>query len=330
MKRKQYYLYMLAVLWLALILDSRTAQIGASEGIQLCMQAAIPSLFPFFFISNFTIGALQSSISGFAKLDSFLPISYEVLIPSILGGYPMGSSTIAQLYRDNQLSKSESEKLLSLNLPGPAFLFGLVSKSFTKIRTVWLLWIIILVSWMLTSFPQKAAAIHLHVQEKHISINESISFALQAMGKVCSWIIIFRIMLEYLKKWLFPNIPLILQVIITGVLEITNGCLGLNAIDNESLRFILCAGLLSFGGICVTMQTAAVTTPLSLKPYLKSKILQSLWAILISAAVFYPCFRTMFFVFFASILLFRLDFFQFLRYNIRKTKEVPPCCFVKK
>ena len=36
---------------LALILDGRTALQGASEGLALCMQAVIPSLCPFLFLS---------------------------------------------------------------------------------------------------------------------------------------------------------------------------------------------------------------------------------------------------------------------------------------
>lgn len=330
MRRKRCYLCILAAIWLGLILDSKTAQLGASEGIKLCIHAAIPSLFPFFFISNLTVAALQPPTDGLKKSKAFFPIPNEIMIPAVLGGYPMGSSMIAQLYRDKQLSKSEAEKLLYNNQPGPAFLFGLVSHSFTEISTVFLLWVIVLVSWLLTAVTQKTKPVHLPVSKKSVTLNDAISSALQAMGKVCSWIVIFRIVLEYLKKWAFPHIPVLVQIIVTGILEITNGCISLNGIPAENLRFIICAGILSFGGICVTMQTASVAASLSMKPYLKAKLLQTVWAVFISAAVFYPVCRFLLIPLLTAILIFRVDFSQGFRYNIKNQKEVTPCCFAKK
>ena len=44
-----------------LILDSRTALIGAQEGIVLCLQTVIPSLFPFFMLSNLLTGSLMGA-----------------------------------------------------------------------------------------------------------------------------------------------------------------------------------------------------------------------------------------------------------------------------
>ena len=43
---------------LLLILDGKTAISGASEGLQLCIRSVIPSLFPFFVLSNLLTGTL--------------------------------------------------------------------------------------------------------------------------------------------------------------------------------------------------------------------------------------------------------------------------------
>ena len=46
---------------LILVLDSKTALLGAQKGIELCIYTVIPSLFPFFVISILLTGALSGS-----------------------------------------------------------------------------------------------------------------------------------------------------------------------------------------------------------------------------------------------------------------------------
>ena len=63
------------------------------------------------------------------------------------------------------------------------------------------------------------------------------------------------------------------------------------ALPQEWQRFVICAGLFSFGGICVTMQTASVTSGLHIKYYLKGKLLQtciSLTFALLLCPILYP------------------------------------------
>lgn len=327
MKKSSYAPWLLAAVWLAFILDARTAQLGAAEGIKLCIQAAIPSLFPFFFLSNLTLCALSGE--NF-RLLSKLPIPKGILLPAFLGGYPMGSSAAAALYRDKKLTKAQAEKLLFYNQPGPAFLFGLVSKAFPKVRTVLMLWSIILFSTVLTAVIIHPAPVPDIPAKSRISLQSAMQSSLQAMGKVCGWILLFRVLIEYLKKWVYPYFPTLVQIILTGVLELTNGCLSLTAVENEAIRFILCAGMLSFGGVCVTMQTVSVSSPLSIRPYLKAKLLQTVLAVLLSCAVFYSFFRLPIIILCTAIFLLRVDFFGHSRYNKAMKKEVTPCCFAKK
>lgn len=327
MKKSSYVPWLLAALWLAFILDARTAQLGAAEGIKLCVQAAIPSLFPFFFLSNLTLSAFSGDDF---RLLSNSPIPKSILLPAILGGYPMGSSAVAALYQDKRLTKSQAEKLLIFNQPGPAFVFGIVSRAFPKVQTVFMLWGIILFSAMLTAAIIHPSPVPDTPAKSQISLQSAIQSSLQGMGKVCSWILLFRIIIEYLKKWAYPHCPILVQIILTGSLELTNGCLCLKLVKNESIRFILCAGMLAFGGICVTMQTASVSSPLSIRLYCEAKILQTFLAVMLSCAVFYSSFRLPIIILCSGIFLLRVDFFKHSRYNKPNKKEVTPCCFVKK
>jgi hypothetical protein len=60
-----------------------------------------------------------------------------------------------------------------------------------------------------------------------------------------------------------------------GILELTNGCIHLGTLEDPELRFAVCAVLLSFGGLCVTMQTVSVTGKLGSGLYFPGKILQT-------------------------------------------------------
>ena len=51
------------------------------------------------------------------------------------------------------------------------------------------------------------------------------------------------------------------------------------------MRFLAASTLLSFGGICVLMQTRAVTGSLGIKSYLKGKLLQALISLILSFAL---------------------------------------------
>ena len=70
---------------------------------------------------------------------------------------------------------------------------------------------------------------------------------------------------------------------ITGLLELANGCCSLSSIDSVSVRFVLCSGMLAFGGVCVTMQTISVVNGLSVKYYFVGKGLQTVFSLLLAA-----------------------------------------------
>ena len=118
--------------------------------------------------------------------------------------------------------------------------------------------------------------------------------ALLSIATVCGWIVLFRVLLAFLESWFLWILPDTVQVFISGLLELSNGCLGLLNIQNSAVRFLLCSVMLAWGGLCVTMQTRSVTDGLSLKPYLRGKLLQTFFSFLLSICVilniFFPVF----------------------------------------
>lgn len=267
-----------------LILDSKTAIMGASQGIRLCIGTVVPAIFPFLLLSNQIISAFSGGkiLQPFARLFHLPPEAAPILIPGFLGGYPVGAQCIAKEYSAGRLQKAAAERLLMFcSNAGPSFLFGIIGTQFSEKRWVWGLWAIHILSAMMVSglFPPK--------DEVTIKSSSSSAFdmgeAVTVMGMICGWVVVFRVVICFVQRWFLWALPNALQVAIMGILELSNGCCALGAVENEPLRFLLCAGMLSFGGICVLLQTGSVIGDLSSRPYIKGKLLQALFSVLLAA-----------------------------------------------
>lgn len=276
-----------------LILDSRTALSGAREGIDLCLRSLIPSLFPFFVLSSLLTGSLTgSAVPLLSPLGKYLRIPQgceTLLIPAFLGGYPAGAQCIGQARTQGSLSKKSAERLLLFcNNAGPSFLFGVLSQVFPSKGMLWALWALqitgaFIAAWI---FPGQQETGKLAAPAA-VSVTDSLTGAVRIMGHVCGWVVIFRVMIAFLEHWVLWLFPNWLRIFLVGLLEISNGCCALVLVEDLRLRFLLCSGMLSFGGLCVAMQTASVTDSLPLLPYLGSKILQSFLCLILAAAFLY-------------------------------------------
>lgn len=281
-----------AVGLMVLIFDSSLAIQGAREGVELCLRTVIPSLFPFFVLSMVFIQSFPEivsfPVSSISNLMGIPKGAESLVIPAFLGGYPVGAKCVNELFQRHQISKKDAERLLAFcSNAGPSFLFGMVSVFFPERGAAWFLWFIHIFSAVLTAasipaMPANQKTKHLNKEAEDTSI---ILSAAKAMGLVCCWVILFRTIISFLDAWFLQIFPDWLRVLMIGVMELTNGCCELMLVENASLRFVLCACMLSFGGACVLLQTVSVTKGLSLKFYVKGKLMQTAFSVLLSCAL---------------------------------------------
>ena len=281
-----------AVGLLVLIFDSSLALEGARSGVELCIKTVIPALFPFFVLSmmltNSCSDPLPYPVQVLTRLLGIPASASSVLIPSFLGGYPVGAKCVGDLYNQKQISRPEAERLLSFcSNAGPSFLFGMVSGFFPERKMIWLLWFLHIGSALLTAFvfPHENLCNCDRKPEKKAGNQPLILSAATAMCAVCCWVILFRILLFFLKEWFLFLLPAWAQVFLMGFLELTNGCCELMVITDVKLRFVLCSCMLACGGICVLFQTISVTKGLSIQSYMKGKLVQTVFSFLGSIAI---------------------------------------------
>ena len=63
------------------------------------------------------------------------------------------------------------------------------------------------------------------------------------------------------------------------------GVTSLSEIIDDGFRFIAATGMVSFGGICVAMQTAAVAVDMGMGGYFAGKALQTVFSVLLAVLV---------------------------------------------
>lgn len=278
---------------LILILDGKVAVQGAKDGIELCIQTVIPSLFPFFVLSNIITSVYVGSpirwLRPIGKLCGIASGLESILIPVFLGGYPVAAQTIADGWRKGQIPKKDAQRMLGFcNNAGPSFLFGMAASLFPRPEVAWILWAIHIFTALMTAqvFPATCGDSG-SLTKREISLTEVLRNAMRAMASVCGWILLFRVIIGFMKKWVLWLFPVSAQAAVVGMLELSNGCIGLFAVDDLPLRFVICSGILAFGGICVFMQIASAADGLSLKQFFLGKGIHTLLSILIASGIAY-------------------------------------------
>lgn len=278
-----------ALCMLMLILDSRAAAEAAASGVEACIRTVIPSLFPFFLLSGYLTGHM-----GTGKLSAFLGRIFGVsencggiLLAGLLGGYPLGAKLTSEACQSGQISKAQADRLLMFcSQAGPSLLFGIAAAQLGGGRAGWMLWGIQILSTLAVAwiFPMQCGSLPAKKTGHEIKWNDLMRTSLFAMGSVCGWVVAFSVIIRFLQRWILWLLPETVQILVVGMLELTNGCLMLSSVDNPQLRFLLAAVFLNFGGLCVVMQTASVARGLELKQYLIGKITQTVCSLLISLA----------------------------------------------
>ncbi len=234
------------------------------SGLTLCFSTLIPSMFPFLFISSFLsyAGLLspKSDLSG--KISYFLTglpsCSAGAIFLGFMGGYPVGAKTIKQLYEDGFLTENQARRMLLFCVsPGPAFPISAVGLSMlaSKKAGIILYLSVILantVICILSRFIFETERIDTGKPAKR-KIGESFVYAgrsaCESMINVCGAVLIFSCTDQFLSLFISDEN---LGAYISGILEVSTGCVRLSRIGNLPLL----AGVIAFGGLSVHLQIA--------------------------------------------------------------------------
>lgn len=246
----------LAVLLAAVMMSAQVRGEVLAAG-ERCLTVLIPSLYFFSFLAAFCIrsGGLRA-ISNLFGREGILLTS---LVFAQLGGYPVGAQLLHELRLTGVISARQERDLLCVCMGcGPGFLLGTVCREVSQGMALWLMLSVSLPNLVLYAFVRSKTEQETP-QPVRIPLAQSITAAAEsaasAMLKITAMVMAFAGvmgiltgfgLLECLAERGKHLCRTVLEVsCVTDVLQ-TGGGLPLSA------------ALLSFGGLCVHMQAAAI------------------------------------------------------------------------
>lgn len=283
----------LLISFAAALLCSPTASADAArEGLSLCLHGVLPSLFPFFVLSSLLVSSGAAEAFGSVLRPLMRPLfslsgaGAGALVLGLVGGYPVGARTAAELYCAGALRKTEAERLLGFcNNAGPGFILGFCgATALQNERAGAYLYLVHVAAALLTGLllrgsPLRAADAS-QAEPRIVSapsdrrrtyaaqFTTAVRDSFAAVWSVCGYVVIFAVLLRFVTL-LLPDHPLL-----AGFIELTNGVL---ALGTGREGFVRCAVLLGWGGLSVHAQTLSVLedSGLSTKRYFLGKALQA-------------------------------------------------------
>ena len=268
---------------------------AAAEALSLCAGSVIPALFPFLVVSSLLLSLglgelLSPMLAGLMEpLFRVDGVGSSALLLGLVGGYPIGAKTAADLYRGGRLSRPEAERLLAFcNNSNPVFLISVLGVGvFGSVRAgVWL-WLIHLLSALLTGLlfrnhggparRQAGGTAAFQAVSLSAAFVAAVRESLSGMLSVCAFVTFFYVLVRPLASlggWLGPVL-----VGLTELFSLTP------LLRPDRFGFILASAMAGWGGLSVLCQTAAVLegSGLRLQSCAAGKAVQGLLAGLLAA-----------------------------------------------
>ena len=278
--------FLMFILGFLLLRFPETAGQGISDGIDLCLGTLIPSLLPFMIVSSLAVNLntfelIENIFSKATNILFRLPgKSLGIILMSMVGGYPIGSKMIKDLYERGEITAMQGKRLLLFCInPGPAFAISSVGFYMLGSKKAG---IIIYLSVILSSFLICFASRFLENKSTYVckaaSHKSTVSFANEfvrsvssgskSMLIVCAWVIIFSGIGRLVDIISFsPDMNMFLNCL----LEVTNGCY----LAGGTLSIPAIACIIGFGGICTHFQVmdAVRTVKLRYKYFIIARII---------------------------------------------------------
>ena len=304
---------------LSLMLYPQDSMSAAREGLKLCYNVIIPSLFPFFVLSALVVdlglaGYIGRALEGLMRPLFNVPgACASAFVLGFVGGYPVGARTALSLYQKGMCTKTEAERLLSFcNNSGPAFILGVVGAGVFASSRV----------GVLLSLAHAAASICVGLffrfyrrgkkgREARVSPKfEAERFTTAFTGAVknsflstlniCAFVVFFTVVIRLLfLSGARPALARLLGVLLsplgftqewaerllTGAIELSSGVWTLSGAGGMAGRMSMAAFMLGWAGLSVHCQVLSFLggSGLSVRTYIAGKFLHGGLAALFTA-----------------------------------------------
>lgn len=299
---------------LALMLDPGASMQAARDGLALCYNVIIPSLFPFFVLSSLVVelglaGYLGRLLEGVMRpLFNVNGACASAFALGFIGGYPVGAKTAINLYEKGMCTKTEAERLLAFcNNSGPAFILGVVGASvFADSRVGFLLCLVHAAASLLVGLvfrfyhagsrtTDRPPVSPIAAQRFSAAFTGAVKGSVTSTLNICAFVVCFTVLLRLcFLSGLLPAMAGFLgrifapfgfteewaRRLLTGLLELSSGVAALTGEGSLTGRVSMAAFLLGWAGISVHCQVLSFLgeSGLNTRTYIGGKLLHGLFS----------------------------------------------------
>ena len=248
-----------------LILTGKGLKSGVSHGIDLSLKLIIPTLFPFFILSDYWSAVLKAKESSqisrlFERLFSIPSYCFSSFVGGIICGFPMGIKTATQIYNNTDLSKKQFTNLCAIsNTPSAAFIIsGIGLGIFNSIPIGIKLYLSCISSVILCGvfFRPKDTLSGFTAENTRqtFDLTESIQKAGISAISVSSYVIFFSCIVYCLRSWLKNQF---ITAVLASFLEICSAIELISSYGGD-FQFSLIGFCIGFSTISVHMQSRSL------------------------------------------------------------------------
>ena len=315
---KNYELFFCILLLLVIFLiavNPNPYMVSTFDGLKIWATIVLPSLFCFMILTKLLIQNKYTN-SIFSLINYPFKKIYQtsfggyIFLMSIISGYPLGCKLISEFYNSNQISYDEAKILTSFcSTSGPMFIIGSLSVGMFNSSAIGLrLLLVHIVSALLNGIIYKTKTkIDKKIENKNILLNktsatkqtlneimlDTIVSSFMVGGFICLSFTLINFLSNFkiidailnLLNMFIPNSKSIIDAILSGMIELTNGCVKLSTLDFSRWIFIALSGLLAFGGLSIHLQSQVFLSKCKIKYsyFLLTKTTQAIIACVVSA-----------------------------------------------
>jgi sporulation integral membrane protein YlbJ len=284
------------VFFMEIIINNQMVYKTISSSIDIWLNVLIPSLFPFFIISD-----IPKKIKTFlCKVFKIRENSLVIFLLSLLSGFPSNARNTRTMYDKGLITKEEASHILMFtHFSNPLFILTTVGLAFFNNKKLGL---VILISHYVSNIilgillrnisPSNYAVSEKSFKKTKLNfgwvLTNSIKHALDTLFLIFGTLTVFLVIASIIINRF--NVSSYGSIIIKGILEITMGLQELSLLNLNSLYVVVISSMMiSFGGLSVHMQVISqlVGTDISYRNFFWGRIYQMVISGVLASIFYY-------------------------------------------
>jgi len=267
-----------------------------SYSLNLWVTSVLPSLFPFFIISDVLISYNITNYipnifkKTFTKLFRINDAQLTIFFLSCVSGFPSNARNTRNLYDKGIITKEEASHILMFtHFSNPLFILSTVAVSFLNQESYGIFILIshYLGNFILGLFVRNYSSVSDHYYMTNLeksqsfsqvflhAIRSSVDTLLMILGTLTCFLLVSSLMINRLEVGIYSS------SILRGILEITMGLKSLSLLPlTDIYKVVIATMFISFGGFSVHLQVISqlVDTDIPYQPFFVARVFHALFS----------------------------------------------------